>query len=555
MPSAAGLGDRGRLRLLVGPALLLGFAASLRVYAWFHTTALFNDGPIFVYIARAIREGHWEAALRHPYHPLYPAAAAGLGSWVGDLETAAVLVSIASGTAAVGMLYLFLREAFGEREAFIGGAILALHPTFVDFSSDAQSEGLYVFFFLAAVWLIWRALSRGQARWAALGGWAVGLAYLTRPEGLILCVPALGIAVFQLLGRRWSFAAAGCWVGAFAVGVAIAVTPYVGAVHAVTGRWAITQKYSATQVAALARPGEVPPPAWSVVGPAQPTAPAADPGPESSPQVSPEPRRIPLAEVAPHLGEPAQSEPEGRITRALRALGALWGAAASGLRFSLLPFVVIGVWAGRRSYSLRDGYLGAIVGSYGLLLYGLALGAGYVSRRHALPPLLPALGYAAVGVPMVGGFLLDLLGGRGSRPRPGPRSADARSFRSAAVLGFALIALVALPRDLRERRSGRLAERQAAEWLRDHPHESGAVSAGQLRAAYYAGEDFVPLPAGEGGDVLMYLRSRAVRYVIVDERRLGALGEAVGRELRLLHRSEARGDSVAVYRVADGMAP
>jgi hypothetical protein len=46
-----------------------------------------------------------------------------------------------------------------------------------------------------------------------------------------------------------------------------------------------------------------------------------------------------------------------------------------------------------------------------------------------------------------------------------------------------------------------------------------------------------------------------VRYVIVDERRLGALGEAVGRELRLLHRSEARGDSVAVYRVTDGMAP
>ena len=108
---------------------------------------------------------------------------------------------------------------------------------------------------------------------------------------------------------------------------------------------------------------------------------------------------------------------------------------------------------------------------------GLALGAGYVSRRHALPPLLPALGYAAVGVPIVGGFVLDLVGGR----RPGPWPADERAPRAAVLLGFAILALFALPRDLRERRSGRLAERQAAEWLRDQPHTSGAVAAGQLR--------------------------------------------------------------------------
>jgi len=545
---------RGRFRLLLGPVLLLGLAASLRVYAWIHTTALFNDGPIFVYIAQAIREGDWVAVFRHPYHPLYPLAVAGLGGWVGDLETAAALVSIVSGTAAVGMLYLFLREAFGEREALIGGGILALHPSFVDFSSDVQSEGLYIFLFLAAVWLIWRALSRGRAHWAALGGWAVGLAYLTRPEGLILCVPALGLAALQLLGRRWSRVAAGCWVGAFAVGMAIAAAPYVGAIRTVTGHWAITQKYSVTQVVSLARPGEVPAPAWSVAEPAQASAAVADAGSGSRPHATLAPRRIPLVEVEPRLGEPLQTEPEPGISRVLRALKELWGAAGSGLRFSLLPFVVIGALAGRRSYSLRDGYVAAIAGCYGLVLFALALSAGYVSRRHALPPLLPALGYAAVGVPIVGGFVRDLLGGRVRGPRP----RDEKSLRVAAVIGFVIISLIALPRDLRERRSGRLAERQAAEWLRDHPHTRGAVAAGQLRVAYYAGEAFVPLPVGGGGDILMYFRERQVRYVIIDEQRLADLGglhEAVGRELRLLHRSEGRGRSVAVYRIVDGTAP
>ena len=73
--------------------MLLVVAALLRVYAWLHTTAIFNDGPIFVYIAEAMRDGDWTAVLRHPYHPLYPLAVAGLGGWVADLERAAAIVS------------------------------------------------------------------------------------------------------------------------------------------------------------------------------------------------------------------------------------------------------------------------------------------------------------------------------------------------------------------------------------------------------------------------------------------------------------------------------
>jgi hypothetical protein len=518
----------------------------VRAYAWHHTTALFNDGPIFIYIAEAIVDGDWPAVFRHPYHPLYPLAIAALDSWVGSLERAAVLVSMATGTAAVGALYLFLREAFGEREALLGGGILALHPTFVDFSSDVQSEGLYVLCFLAAVWLIWRGLSRGEARWAALGGLAIGLAYLTRPEGLLLCVPALGLAGYQQWRRRWKPAAALAWVGALAAGIAIAAVPYVGAIRAATGHWAITQKYSAVQVAALIGSETSANPEWRVA--ARAGTPAVEPG--ADPGAAAAPRRIPLVELAPRLGDAEPAEPKSAIARGLRALDELTGAAASGLRFSLLPFVLIGVLAGRGAYGLRDGYVAAIAAWYGVVLYGLALGAGYVSRRHALPPLLPTLGYAALGLPIAGGFLLDLWEGR----RAGPGLAAGRRLRASALLGFAIFLLFALPRDLRERRSGRLAHRQAAEWLRGEPHDRGAVAAGRLRVAYYAGETFVPLPAGQGGDVLIYLQKRRVRYVIVDEKRLSELADlkkAVGRELQLLHRSEARGDKVAVYRLEE----
>jgi 4-amino-4-deoxy-L-arabinose transferase-like glycosyltransferase len=548
-PSAAGSGHLGVVLALVA------LAALVRGYAWRHTTALFNDGPIFLYIARAMGEGEWSAVLRHPFHPLYSAMVAAMGWLVGDLERGAVLVSIATGSAAVGMLYLFLRDAFGEGEAVIGAAILALHPYAVDFSCDVQSEGLYIFLFLAAVWLLWRALGRAEALWAGLAGLAVGLAYLTRPEALLLCLVAAGFGVERLLRRQWSLAAAVCWIAAFAAGVGIVLAPYVGAIRAETGRWALTQKHSVAQVAGLATGGEARSPAWALDRSAAP--PQRGDGHGSGPSsASPALRPIPVVEVAPHLGDEGeeQQEPVSALGIGLRAANELWRAAASVITFPILFLVLVGIGASRRSFGLRDGFVAAITGVYMVALYALALGAGYVSRRHGLPPLLPALGYAALAVPIVGGFLLELL----RRWRPAAASPGGNERRNAAILGFAIILLFLVPRDLRERRSERLAERRAAEWLREQPHAEGPVAAGRLRAAYYAGAAHVPLPSGQGSDILMYLQIRRARYLIIDEAEFderGGLRDAVGQELRLLHRSEAAGRSVGVYSVADGQAP
>ncbi|MED5261966.1 MAG: hypothetical protein VX574_06180 [Myxococcota bacterium] len=52
-------------------AALMLFAAGVRVVAWFQKAVLFDDGPLFLAMADAIRDGDWAAVLGHDYHPLY----------------------------------------------------------------------------------------------------------------------------------------------------------------------------------------------------------------------------------------------------------------------------------------------------------------------------------------------------------------------------------------------------------------------------------------------------------------------------------------------------
>jgi Gpi18-like mannosyltransferase len=145
-----------RLALLA----LLGFAAALRWLAWSRTVTLFNDGPEFLELAKSAAAGEWDAVLSHPYHPLYSLLVACVHAVGFDWESAGALVGVAGGTAAVAFLFLFVRDAFGAPAAWIGAGLLALHSRAVEFSSDIQSDGLYLGLFLAGVWFGWRAWTR-----------------------------------------------------------------------------------------------------------------------------------------------------------------------------------------------------------------------------------------------------------------------------------------------------------------------------------------------------------------------------------------------------------
>jgi hypothetical protein len=513
--------------------LLFGIALALRVAVAARLTVLFDDGPHFLGIARLFSLGDWRAAVADDYHPLYPLLVALAHGLLPDWERAAQAVSAVGGAAAVVALFAFARAAFDGRTAWIAGLLLAIHPYALAFSADVESEGLYMGLFTGSLACLWLGLERPRIAWAAAGGALAGLAYLTRPEGLGAVAIGAGTALFAVARGRIGARSGAAWLAAAGLGTGVVALPYVMALHSVTGEWRISQKKSLAQLASgapLERQGLTPPRPPPAV-PVDASAADVTPRPWSPPQ--------PVAECASQAGHAAREAlRRERWGAALASLHELVATAIGTFRLEFLLLALVGLYACRGRPGERGLFAAGAVALYGVVLYALSLHVGYLSRRHVLPPLLPLLAYAGVGVPLVGRALLAPLG----RMRA--------SGRWAVAVALALVACLALPKGFADRSAEREAEREAGEWLGARGQLRGPVAAAHRRVAYYAGERFVSLsPLFEGGG-LEGLGD--ARFVIADEERLAACAALDADEiarLRLLHRVEREGRSTVVLRI------
>ena len=162
------------------------------------------------------------------------ARAFGVNSW-------SILVPQAlEGVAAVGLLYLTLRRAFGAGVAILGGAILALTPVATLMFRFNNPDALLVLLILGASYATLRAVQSGRTSWLVLAGALVGTGFIAKMLQAFLVVPALA-AVYLLAGPRRLrrrvlqlaaggaalVVAAGWWVAAVELTPA-ADRPYIG---------------------------------------------------------------------------------------------------------------------------------------------------------------------------------------------------------------------------------------------------------------------------------------------------------------------------------------
>lgn len=497
-------------------ASLVALAAGVRIGTAWQTAVIFNDGPSFLAVAALFHEGRWADAFAHSYHPLYPLLTALLAPVVGDFARAGVWISVVSGALAVAALHAFLKAAFGARAAFGGAALLAVHPYASRYSADVQSEGLYMVLFLAALAAAWRAIDRASPLRAAGAGALSAAAYLVRPEGLGVAVVALAFCALLLVQGRMAVSVFLRVAAALVVGAIVVGGPYVAYLHEVTGRFTLTQKKSVRDFTTPPRP-----------------APLLDPGEPDRQRFRPPPLRRPSPREASLLPARFDFEP-----RAVSAALDLVQVGAGAFQPMLLLLLVLGISRVRGPPGDRAVFVLLVVGLYGVVLYGLALNVGYLHRRHVLVPLLPLLGYAALGLPVLGQLLL-----RAVQPRR-----DVRGARSATVLALSIVVVVSLAKTWSPHREERLAVRQAAEWLASRPEHSGPVAAEKHRAAWYAGQAFIDLRrVAQGGE----LAQQGARFLIVDDVQLAqrpALQAARARYEELF-RVEAAGRTAFVYSV------
>ena len=205
---------------------LLVVALALRLYA---ASALAGepvwDGHYYDFGARHIASGFGYADLvmrdgRAVWHPWchYPVGYSGfLAAFYilfGNGHAVAHFANALVGALLAVITYLLAREALSPRRAKVAGALVALHPGLVLYSTLLMTEPLSALLVLAAFYVALR-VARGGARedgerhgrplsGIAAGALLMGLAALVRPQAL-LCAP------FLVLALPRAGAAAGLW--------------------------------------------------------------------------------------------------------------------------------------------------------------------------------------------------------------------------------------------------------------------------------------------------------------------------------------------------------
>lgn len=193
---AGGVRVRADLRWLLGLfglalVLRLGFVLAVQRPALSGVAGLpFNDMLFYHATAKALSEGmgfigfNGEPTARWP--PAFPFLLSLVYRVAGPEPQAGEVLNAILSALTVPLLYLVALRSFGRSSARVAGVLLAIMPGQILLAEGLLAESLYAFV-LVGLFALMVALP--DRRWAAVAiGLAVGVAALTRGEGLLLLI-------------------------------------------------------------------------------------------------------------------------------------------------------------------------------------------------------------------------------------------------------------------------------------------------------------------------------------------------------------------------------
>ncbi len=183
--------------------LLMAVAAALLGWELAHSEATFADGLRYIHRAERFESESWAAGfgkgIDHPLHPMAIAAAHRLIGGTGPVswQRAALCVSFASAVLLVIPTYLLTLELFGPAAAWLACVLALVNPIVGYVVVNVLSESTFFLWWTFGLWASVRFFREGRFLWLPLAIGFSGLAYLTRPEGLLL--PASIVVALLLL--------------------------------------------------------------------------------------------------------------------------------------------------------------------------------------------------------------------------------------------------------------------------------------------------------------------------------------------------------------------
>ncbi len=155
------------------------------------------DGVFYIKIAKDIASGNLQGISEYGFFNLYPFLIVLFQTVFGDWELSGKMVSIIFGSLTIIPLYLLVRGLFNKNVAIVSSLLYMVHPRFVEYSADVLREPVFWFFSLAALWLAWEGIAHKKIFLFVLSSLATGFAMFTRVEGaLVVAIVLLWIIWF-----------------------------------------------------------------------------------------------------------------------------------------------------------------------------------------------------------------------------------------------------------------------------------------------------------------------------------------------------------------------
>jgi 4-amino-4-deoxy-L-arabinose transferase-like glycosyltransferase len=259
IPSATGdPGHRGQQRHLL--LLLVLAAAAFRVALLALPRLVRWDEPIYLWLGRSLWTGAGftspagHAELHHA--PLQPILLGATYVLTGNPELAGEIWFVLWGALLPLPVFALARRLSrslgvqGDGGALLAAALAAVMP---GLSSavlfwGTLVEPLFCLLVATAAWLAGLAADRDHPLLYGAAGVTTGIAYLTRPEGVVwlAALVAWWLLAWALDGQLRRPVWIGSRLGAAAAGFALAAAPYVLYLHQHTGQWMLTGKVSIT---------------------------------------------------------------------------------------------------------------------------------------------------------------------------------------------------------------------------------------------------------------------------------------------------------------------
>jgi hypothetical protein len=450
---------------------LLLLAMVIRVWHISHTEVTARDGVGFIRYAWDLERLPWKQVFRsNPHPPLYPLTILGVSFPTRQLmhadDVLAMQVSAQTASALAGVLlvipmFLLGRDLVGSRSAFWATALFQCLPASSRVLSDALSEGVWLLLTATALLAALRGF-RNQS-WIAFGisGVCSGLAYLARPEGIMVGMAIGAVLVGAQFASRWRRpwprvlgCAASLGLGAVAVGA-----PYA----AVIGH--LTNKTTGIEILQAALEEGEEHPSWPA-------------------ELSQDDRGVQSASLGVYWLDARKSERGRRLVWGLKAVA---GEYIKGFGyFAWLP-ALIGVCccAGPFRRELGAWAVFALCLLYTLAIWRVAYVAGYVSERHSLPILMCGLYWMVGGVDWFCSRLIRA--GGWVQARWGRAYAFPMREGTVALIVLVALAGVALPKSLEPLHANRAGFHAAGLWLAEHAEPTDVIVDPFAWAEYYAG--------------------------------------------------------------------